>query len=70
MEQATIEQIAPPFIKSPVHLEPRKLETTINSVTQRDEARPTHNKRRIRRRFSWKISGVTGCSKSCGGGTK
>jgi hypothetical protein len=58
--------IAPPLIQRPSDPgvpEPRRLET------QRDEARPVHRRTRLRRRFSWKISGVSACSKSCGGGT-
>ncbi|KAH0812217.1 hypothetical protein GEV33_010573 [Tenebrio molitor] len=57
--------IAPPLIQRPSDPgvpEPRRLET------QRDEARPVHRRTRLRRRFSWKISGVSACSKSCGGG--
>ncbi|XP_008195650.1 thrombospondin type-1 domain-containing protein 4 [Tribolium castaneum] len=57
--------IAPPLLKRPDSgiPEPRRLETS-----QRDEARPLHRRTRLRRRFAWKISGVSACSKSCGGG--
>lgn len=63
------EEIAPPFHPAPSHLEPRRLDVPSNSVSQHDEAKPGHNyRRKIRKRFSWKISGVSPCSKSCGGG--
>ncbi|KAJ3649706.1 hypothetical protein Zmor_021431 [Zophobas morio] len=63
--------IAPPLIKRPSDSgvpEPRRLETPLNALNQRDEARPVHRRTRLRRRFAWKISGVSACSKSCGGG--
>ncbi|KAF5280293.1 hypothetical protein FQR65_LT03102 [Abscondita terminalis] len=65
------EQISPPYQKRPVlnSLEPKRLDTLPNSVTQHDEAKPGHSyRRRVRKRFSWKIAGVSPCSKSCGGG--
>ncbi|RZC42708.1 hypothetical protein BDFB_014254, partial [Asbolus verrucosus] len=62
--------IAPPLIKRPDAgvPEPRRLDTPLNALNQRDEARPLHRRTRLRRRFAWKISGVSACSKSCGGG--
>lgn len=72
------EQIAPPFMKKPPEptlTEPKKLDPPLITLSQRDEAklpakdepRPGHRRLR-RRRFTWKITGVTACSKSCGGG--
>nr|XP_023013679.1 ADAMTS-like protein 4 [Leptinotarsa decemlineata] len=73
---AKIPAIAPPSIKRPIIepmvLETRKLDTSFNtSFNQRDEARPPvpHRRTRLRRKhFHWKITGLTACSKSCGGG--
>lgn len=66
-----IEQIAPPYSKHP-NVYPLKLDSSKQfdiSTVQRDEAKPTHHhRRRVRRRFLWRISGVSPCSKSCGGG--
>ncbi|KAG5874393.1 hypothetical protein JTB14_012376 [Gonioctena quinquepunctata] len=71
--------MAPPLIKRPVIepmvLETKKLDSFSNiSLSQRDEARPpvsypAHRRTRLRRKhFHWKITGLTACSKSCGGG--
>lgn len=63
--------IAPPLLKRPSDSgipEPRRLDTPLSGLSQRDEARPIHRRTRLRRRFAWKISGVSACSKSCGGG--
>lgn len=74
------EQIAPPLMRKPTEdrpsLENSNLDSFVNAVNQKDEARfpprdepskPLH--RRVRRKkFAWKITGVTTCSKTCGGG--
>ncbi|KAJ8916379.1 hypothetical protein NQ315_005077 [Exocentrus adspersus] len=74
--------LAPPFIKKPaVTLEPatvetRRLDLPLYNISynQKDEARPppVHpgpRRTRVRRKyFHWKITGLTACSKSCGGG--
>lgn len=82
-EQPPPEQIAPPYIKKPAlasdssYLDPRRLEPPPSVLhNQRDEparspeVRPGHvvHRRQRRRKFVWKITGVTACSKSCGGG--
>ncbi|XP_028137005.2 ADAMTS-like protein 4 isoform X1 [Diabrotica virgifera virgifera] len=70
--------IAPPLMKRPI-IEPIVLETksdlSLNtSLSQRDEAKPPLpvpgiRRTRLRRKhFHWKITGLTACSKSCGGG--
>lgn len=54
------------------HLEGNIMDT--NAVSLRDEAQPTsasphpHRRLRNRRKYVWKSTGVTACSKSCGGG--
>lgn len=76
----TPEKIAPPLMRKPSEerppLEPVNSDPFVNTLSQKDEARfpprdepskPIH--RRIRRKkFAWKITGVTACSKTCGGG--
>lgn len=73
--------IAPPLIKKPSTLESSGLDRRVDSgpVTtapynnQRDDPKPAiypGPKKILRRRrnFHWKITGVSPCSKSCGGG--
>ncbi|XP_017773534.1 PREDICTED: thrombospondin type-1 domain-containing protein 4-like [Nicrophorus vespilloides] len=50
-------------------VETRRLDSP-NSLSQRDEAKPVHphRRQRLRRKFTWKITGVSACSKTCGGG--
>lgn len=75
--------IAPPLIKKPSPSETSRLDTrrldsspatTAPYNNQRDDPKPAvvypGSKKAIRRRrnFHWKITGVTPCSKSCGGG--
>lgn len=66
------EQIAPPLLNplpNDILPEPRRLDIPLNTLNQKDEAKPNpHRRYRNRRRFQWKISGLTPCSKSCGGG--
>ncbi|KAF5283828.1 hypothetical protein FQA39_LY04648 [Lamprigera yunnana] len=67
-EQSSEEQ---PYQKRTISnsLEPKLLDTSSNS--QRDEAKPGYGfRRRVRKRFAWKISGVSPCSKSCNGGAQ
>ncbi|CAH1991455.1 unnamed protein product [Acanthoscelides obtectus] len=77
MEDAPV--IAPPLMKRPNSADPsiietRRLETTYSNVTLKDESRPQilhpgPRRTRIRRKhFHWKVTGLTACSKSCGGG--
>ncbi|XP_056633322.1 thrombospondin type-1 domain-containing protein 4 isoform X2 [Diorhabda sublineata] len=76
-----IADLAPPLMKRPNIIEPTVLETKQidslafnTSLTQRDEARPpipipVIRRPRLRRKhFTWKLTGLTACSKSCGGG--
>lgn len=72
--------IAPPLLRKPQpeesshNIETRRLDlpSSINSTfAQKDEAiRPHHHRRtRFRRKyFQWKVTGLTACSRSCGGG--
>lgn len=70
--------LAPPLLKKPPVIEPavvetRRLESPLYNISQKDEARPPIHpgprRPRLRRRyFHWKITGLTACSKSCGGG--
>lgn len=75
------EQIAPPYLKRPTIPSDSALASPPNTLTsQRDEPRPhlarddprpahpIHRRMRKQRRFAWKITGVTACSRSCGGG--
>ncbi|KAL1512823.1 hypothetical protein ABEB36_002345 [Hypothenemus hampei] len=78
--------IAPPLIKRPtpsdlLTIEPNKFDQTsnINSsifYNQRDDPKPSviypgHRRTRLRRKnFHWKVTGLTPCTKSCGGGTQ
>lgn len=48
-----------------VPVEPRRLDKPLTTLSQGDDARPL---RRRRRKFVWKITGMTSCSKTCGGG--
>ncbi|XP_045460910.1 thrombospondin type-1 domain-containing protein 4-like isoform X2 [Harmonia axyridis] len=65
---------APPSIlTSDSHtLDTRKYDRSLHSNQQDDPKSLTnhhhHRQRRVRKRFSWKISGISACSKSCGGG--
>lgn len=70
---------SPPIVDVSSHLDPRRLEPPPTVFSQRDEPprppirdeiRPGHavHRRQRRRKFVWKITGVTACSKSCGGG--
>lgn len=81
MSDQSPEQIAPPYLKKPTadspYLDPRRLDPLPTIHNQRDEPprspeiRPgSHvvHRRQRRRKFVWKITGVTACSKSCGGG--
>ncbi|XP_019865966.1 thrombospondin type-1 domain-containing protein 4 [Aethina tumida] len=67
-------KIAPPLVKKPYDggLEPKRLEpSSFNTLNQKDEARPlhtSHRRPRLRRKFAWKITGVSPCTKTCGGG--
>ncbi|CAG9860808.1 unnamed protein product [Phyllotreta striolata] len=75
-----ISEAAPPFMKrsgkdnEPIALESKQPDLLLNtSLSQRDEARPPPvpgiRRTRLRRKhFHWKITGLTACSKSCGGG--
>lgn len=62
--------VAPPLLKRPDSgvLEPRRLEVSTNALSQRDEAKPVYRRPKLKRRFAWKISGISACSKPCGGG--
>lgn len=46
-------------------VETRRFEKPLTTLSQGDDSRPL---RRRRRKFVWKISGMSACSKSCGGG--
>lgn len=65
--------VAPPLMKRPNHL-PKSIDTQrlegFGNVTLKDEARPHFSRRRnkFRKFFHWKLTGLTACSKSCGGG--
>ncbi|KAL3288916.1 hypothetical protein HHI36_003361 [Cryptolaemus montrouzieri] len=53
-------------------IESRKIDRSAHSNQQDDPKSSNnhhyHKQRRVRRRFSWKINGISACSKSCGGG--
>ncbi|KAJ8980657.1 hypothetical protein NQ317_017583 [Molorchus minor] len=71
--------IAPPLVKRP-YIDPTSLETkrldssaANTSLNQKDEARPPlhpgpRRTRTRRKYFHWKVTGLTACSKPCGGG--
>lgn len=75
MTPALVKRPLEPRIE-PTILETRKLDTKYNiTYHQKDEAArsvttsPYHKRTRTRKRhFHWKITGLTACSKSCGGG--
>lgn len=71
--------VAPPLLKKPAVIESavvetRRLDSPLYNISQKDEARPPSvhpgpRRSRLRRKyFHWKITGLTACSKSCGGG--
>lgn len=76
--------IAPPLLRRPSPseqptLDTRRLDIAPPSVAfnnQRDDPKPVtihpgHRRTRIRRKyFHWKVTGLTPCTKSCGGGTQ
>lgn len=63
-------QIAPPYIqRQNISFEPRRLDSSPNLPNhQKDEPKVPIRKFRLRRKFSWKVSGTTPCTKTCGGG--
>lgn len=48
-------------------VETRRFEKPLTTLSQGDDSRPL---RRRRRKFVWKINGMSACSKSCGGGVQ
>lgn len=69
-------EAVPALVKYPtkvIGLESRRLDPSTGTLTQRDDPNPKpslhhHRRQRVKRRFSWKITGLSACSKSCGGG--
>lgn len=67
-------QLAPPSVLIPRShtIETPNLDRSLHSNQQDDPKSLTshhhHRQRRVRKRFTWKISGISACSKSCGGG--
>lgn len=68
--------IAPPLIKRPSPSDLPRLDVNSTFNNQRDEAKPSavypgQRRTRLRRRaYHWKVTGLTPCTKSCGGGTQ
>ncbi|XP_044744505.1 thrombospondin type-1 domain-containing protein 4-like isoform X2 [Coccinella septempunctata] len=64
------EKIVPHSILQP-NSHNKELDGSLHS-SQQDEPKSLtnyhHRQRRVRKRFSWKINGISACSKSCGGG--
>ncbi|CAH0551307.1 unnamed protein product, partial [Brassicogethes aeneus] len=66
-------KIAPPLMKRPYDggVESRRLDSSFNSLNQKDEAATPmlHRRNRLRKKFKWSIS-YSPCPKTCGGGLR